>query len=189
MSQQKNAIFETVIINNSNDVNFYENPKNNQIHYTAALNVQGGVSIKKGLKIGFQENLIPGLLMYDQENFFGYSEKKGLCLLSSDQSRFINLQIPPSIFENKKLLQPVQSNHSINKNSMDTFDSQSLKKLNIDIQVKDDPNYFIHIPVEYENINFLLHFDITFIYDQESLISHVRLVFINKSNKKISYKF
>jgi hypothetical protein len=54
---------------------------NNNI-FKSALTVEGGGVIKKGLKIGYQENMVSGLLIYDNENFFGYSDKYGLTPLS-----------------------------------------------------------------------------------------------------------
>jgi hypothetical protein len=55
--------------------------------------------------------MVPGLIIYDNENFYGFSEKYGLSLLSP-HSEYSELLIPNNIFENKSnnKLQPVQNN-------------------------------------------------------------------------------
>ena len=49
---------------------------------SGTLTCLGGASFHKGLSIGMQDRMVNGLLIYDDENFFGYSEKNGLILLS-----------------------------------------------------------------------------------------------------------
>ena len=62
------------------------------------------------------------------------------------------------------------------------------KNLNIDLQIKDTYNFYITIPESYSNAKFALTFDINYIYDLNSIISNLTLVFINKSSKSAFYK-
>ena len=61
------------------------------------------------------------------------------------------------------------------------------KYLNIDIQIKESNNFYITIPKIHSNNKFTLTFNINYIYDIGSIISNVKLVFINQSDKNVFF--
>ena len=150
-----------------------------------ALTVEGGCAFKKGISIGMQEKMVSGLIIYDNENFYGFSEKYGLSLMSS-HTEYIELSLPDNFFQNneKNKLQPSMPNlnNSVLVDLKDT-EKNTDKSLNIDIQIKDINNFYIIIPDNYSTSKFTLTFDISFIYDLNSIISNISLAFINNSNK------
>ena len=111
---QKDAVISTLKVTSEND---------------DALLIKGGGIIKKGIVLGMREEMTSGLLVYDGENFYGFSEKFGISLLSP-HTEFIPLLIP----ENKK-------------------------KLTIDIDIKECNNFSVQIPESYEkkDICFTIH--------------------------------
>lgn len=137
--------------------------KNNDSQYNSGtLTCQGGGSFHKGLSIGMQETMVNGLLIYDDENFFGYSEKNGLILLSMNYD-FKELELPEfgQILEKKE------------------------KILNIDLSFRDIINYYINIPNNIVKYNIDLVLNIKFMYDDESLINQLNFYIINKNDKKV----
>ena len=108
--------------------------------------------------------MVDGLLIYDDENFFGYSNKNGLILLSLNHD-FKELELP--IFDSNL------------KNSE--------KTLNIDLTFRDIINYYIVIPNSIEKYNISLIFNIKFIYDDESLVNQINFHIINDNKKEIQY--
>ena len=81
MFHSKDILAENIKILNTKDVSIINN--NDEDYIFSALTVEGGGVFKKGLAIGMQEKMIPGLLLYDDENFYGFSEKHGLSMLSA----------------------------------------------------------------------------------------------------------
>ncbi len=180
----RNEIINNLKIISEEDVSAYEDKFNNEINYMAALNCEGGASFKKGVKIGLQENLVGGIIIYDGENFLGFSEKYGMCLLSKHHNN-LYLQLPDSIFADNNKIKPIQ-NSEISNNLQNNFYE---KKLNMDIEVKDISYFYTIIPKLYEKSNFELIFDIKILYDEQTFISEVYIVFINPSSKKIKIDF
>ena len=169
MFNQKDILAQNIKILNEKEVSIISNPDEDYLY--GALTVEGGGVFKKGLAIGMQEKMISGLLIYDDENFYGFSEKYGLSLLSP-HPEYNELSIPNNIFENKdsrNTLQPVQKNTENFQNLKET-DKIENKNLNIDLQIKDSNNFYIVIPDDYSNSKFILTFDITYIYDLNSII-------------------
>ena len=158
----KNNIFDSLILNNEKEV-FSVNNNNNKKNMST-LTCFGGASIHKGLSIGMQDKMVDGLLIYDDENFFGYSNKNGLILLSLNHD-FKELELP--IFDSNL------------KNSE--------KTLNIDLTFRDIINYYIVIPNSIEKYNISLIFNIKFIYDDESLVNQINFHIINDNKKEIQY--
>ena len=157
--------FNTLVLNGKKDVFSMKNDDENYNYGT--LTCLGGGSFHKGLSIGMQDKMVSGLLIYDDENFYGYSEKNGLMILSN------NLDF-------KELEMPV-------------FDSSLEKQekiLNIDLTFRDITNYYISIPKEIEQFNIQLIFNITFIYDEESTVNNLNFYIINdyKKDVKINIK-
>ena len=62
------------------------------------------------------------------------------------------------------------------------------KILNIDLQIKDTNNFYIILPKNYEENKFILTFNIKYIFDLNSIISNISLIFINNSNKIAHFK-
>lgn len=187
MFNQKDILAQNIKILNEKEVSIISNPDEDYLY--GALTVEGGGVFKKGLAIGMQEKMISGLLIYDDENFYGFSEKYGLSLLSP-HPEYNELSIPNNIFENKdsrNILQPVQKNTENFQNLKET-DKIENKNLNIDLQIKDSNNFYIVIPDDYSNSKFILTFDITYIYDLNSIISNLTLVLVNESNKDVFFK-
>jgi len=110
-------------------------------------------------------------MIYDNENFYGFSDKYGLILLSNN-NEYRELEIEE--IKNNTLL-PVKP---------DSVQNIEQKKITLNIFIKDNPNFHIIIP-EGNNELLLFVFDINYIINDETMISRLNLVFINKSNKNI----
>jgi len=170
MYNQKDIIAQNIKILNNKDITVINN--NDEDYIFSALTVEGGGVFKKGIAIGIQERMVPGLIIYDSENFYGFSEKFGLCLLSS-HLEYSELEIPESTFNDRKdinKLQPVLKND--NEHFQDLKDTEKNKVLNIDLNIKDVNNFYIVIPNIYSESNVKLTFDITYIYDLNTIISN-----------------
>lgn len=181
MLNQRDIVTKSLKVVDTKDVSIINNEDSDDYLFSA-LTCEGGGVFKKGIAIGMQEKMIPGLIMYDSENFFGFSEKYGLSLLST-HPEYVELNIPESIFENKNVLQPIDKNPS--EHLQNLKDTTKDKRLNIDIEIKDTNNFYIIIPQNYSLSNFRLIFDISFLYDLNIIISNISLVFINNSNKSL----
>ena len=187
MFSQKDIIAKNIKIINEKEVSIINNDDEDYIF--AALTVEGGGVFKKGIAVGMQEKMVPGLIIYDSENFFGFSEKYGLSLIST-HPEYIELSIPDSIFENKSdrnIIQPTNKNSENFQNLKDTEKIEN-KSLNIDLELKDTNNFYIIIPENYENNKSILSFNITYIFDLNTIISNISLVIINKSQKDAFFK-
>ena len=189
MFNHKDIIAQNIKILNERDVSIISN-NNDEDYLFSALTVEGGGVFKKGIAIGIQDKMVSGLLMYDDENFYGYSQKYGLCLLST-HAEYSELLIPEHIFENKEnrnTLQPVQLNTSEHFQNLKETEKIENKNLNIDLQIKDSNNFYIIIPETYSTTKFILTFDITYIFDLNSIISSLTLVLVNDSSKTAFFK-
>jgi hypothetical protein len=185
MLNQKDIVANNIKILNNRDITIINN-NDGEDYIFSALTVEGGGVFKKGLVIGIQERMIPGLIIYDNENFYGFSEKNGLSLLSTHQE-YNELIIPSNIFDIKEdRIQPTNLNDTF-KNLKETEKIEN-KNLNIDLQIKDTNNFYILIPKIYENTKFILTFDITYINDLNTIISNISFVLINKSDKLAYFK-
>ena len=158
----KNNIFDSLILNNEKEV-FSVNNNNNKKNMST-LTCFGGASIHKGLSIGMQDKMVNGLLIYDDENFFGFSEKNGLILLSLN-------------YDFKELEMPVLDNNLEKKE----------KILNIDLTFSDIINYYIKIPNAIDKYDITLIFNIKFSYNDESLVNQINFHIINDNKKNIKY--
>jgi hypothetical protein len=158
--------------------------------YKGALTVEGGAVIKKGLKIGYQENTtVSGLMIYDNENFYGYSDKYGLILLSKHND-YIELEIDKSFFDKNdgNRITPIQTNSSKNMSNFNDIDNKYIP-LKLDIDIKDLSKFYLTIPALYTNKNFILNIEFDLSINNECLISDIVIIIINQSNKPINYKF
>jgi hypothetical protein len=184
MFSQKDIIAKNIKITNEKEVSIINND-DGEDYIFSALTVEGGGSFKKGIAVGMQEKMVPGLIIYDSENFFGFSEKYGLSLISK-HPEYIELSIPENIFENKldrtNVIQPTNKN---SENFQDLKDTEKIENisLNIDLELKDTNNFYIIIHEKYENNKSILSFNITFIIDLNTIISNISFVIINKSQK------
>lgn len=160
----KNENLNTLKILNNKEV--YEIKNDEYKMNFGSFTCFGGGAFHHGLSLGMQERMVPGLLIYDNENFYGYSEKHGLILLSENKE-FKELEMPrfDSSFQNKK------------------------KELNIDLNLGDIQNFYIKIPNEIERYNIDLVFNLNFNYDDESIINKVNIFFINDTQKNIQFIF
>jgi hypothetical protein len=187
MLNKKDIICSNLKILSSKEVSSIPNngPNEEDDYLFGALTVEGGCAFKKGISIGMQDKMVSGLIIYDNENFYGFSEKYGLSLMSP-HAEYIELSLPNNFFQNneKNKLQPSMPtlNNSLLVDLKDT-EKNINKNLNIDIQIKDASNFYIVIPDNYSKSTFTLTFDISFIYDLNSIISNISLAFINNSNK------
>lgn len=178
MFNQKDIIVQNIKILNNKDISIISH--NDEDYIFGPLTVEGGAVFKKGIAIGIQQKMIPGLLMYDNENFFGYSEKYGLSLLST-HPEYLELELPENIFE-KNVIQPTQ------KNEPENIQNIEHKSLNIDLQVADTNNFYITIPPNYIHSKYIITFNITYNFDLNSIISNLSLVIINESDKNAFIK-
>ncbi len=182
---RKDLIVHSLRITNQDDTNVYENPSNGKIFPISPLIIEGGASIQKGLQIGLQENLVAGLMIYDGENFLGFSEKFGLTLLGiNHQSMY--LEIPESVF--KKKIQPMQSN-TIHDEKKGMEEGIETKRLKMDIEIKDISSFYMKIPRLYEMSNFHLQFMVECIFPENRFVSEFYIIWVNESNKKVSFDF
>lgn len=152
----------TLLLNNKKEV-FSINNENEKYNY-GTLTCLGGGSFHKGLSIGMQDKMVNGLLIFDDENFFGFSEKNGLILLSLNHD-FRELEIP----------------------LLDSNSENNEKILNIDLTFRDIINYYLKIPDTIDKHNISLIFNINFIYDDESLINQINFHIINDNKNDIKF--
>jgi hypothetical protein len=187
MYNSNDLTIQSLKILSNRDVSVIENKDEDYIF--SALTVDGGISAKKGVSIGYQDKMVSGLMIYDDENFYGFSEKYGLSLLST-HPEYNQLKLPSSIFENKeeRTLQPTPKNVSEHFKNLKDTEKEEIKNLNIDLQIKDFNNFYITIPDDYNSFKFTLVFNINYIYDLNSIISYINFVIINESDKSISIK-
>ena len=170
MYKNKDAYYNKLIITNTKEVStIYNEDDEDCIH--SSFTCSGGGVFNKGLCIGMQEKMNSGLMIYDSENFYGFSDKYGLVLLSNN-NEYRELEIEDI---KNNTLQPIKPGSTPNIEQ---------KKINLNIFVKDNPNFHIIIP-EGNNELLLFVFDIKYIINDETMISKLNLVFINKSNKNI----
>jgi hypothetical protein len=160
----KNENINTLKILNQKEVYQVKN-EDEKLNF-GSLTCFGGGSFHRGLSIGMQEKMISGLLVYDNENFYGFSEKHGLTLMSENKE-FKELEMPrfDSSLENKQ------------------------KELNIDLTLVDTQNFYIRIPNEIERFNIDLLFNVNFNYDDESVINKINIYFINDTQKNVKFIF
>jgi hypothetical protein len=186
MFKQKDIICNTLKITSEKDVSIINNYDDDYLF--SSLTVEGGGVFKKGLSVGMQEKMVSGLIIYDNENFYGFSDKFGLCLLSP-HTEYTKLETPNNIFDitsdiNK--LQPVSKDS--NSKLQNLIDTNKEKSLNIDLSIKDINNFYIVIPKIYDSNNIILTFFINYIYDLNTIISNISLSFINESSKPAHFK-
>jgi hypothetical protein len=182
---RKDLIVHSLRITNQDDTNVYENTSNGKIFPISPLIIEGGASIQKGLQIGLQENLVAGLMIYDGENFLGFSEKFGLTLLGvNHQSMY--LEIPESVF--KKKIQPMQSN-TIHDEKKGMEEGIETKRLKMDIEIKDISSFYMKIPRLYEMSNFHLQFIVECIFPENRFVSEFYIIWVNESNRRVSFEF
>lgn len=170
MSKYKDAKYSKITITNDSEVKEIFNDDDTYVY--SSLTCEGGIAVHKGLSIGMQEKMVSGLMIYDNENFYGYSEKYGLVLLSNN-NEYQELDIP-DINTNK--LMANEDNKGIEK-----------KKLNINLILKDNNNYFLKINEYLSDVELI--FDINFIIDDETMLSNYSLVLLNESIINIEINF
>lgn len=158
----KDTKLNTLLLNNKKEV-FSINNDSEKYNY-GTLTCLGGGSFHKGLSIGMQDKMVNGLLIFDDENFFGFSEKNGLILLSLNHD-FRELEIP----------------------LLDSNSENNEKILNIDLTFRDIINYYLKIPDTIDKHNISLIFNINFIYDDESLINQINFHIINDNKNDIKF--
>ena len=158
--------------------------------FKGALTVEGGGVIKKGLKIGYQEKMVSGLLIYDNENFFGYSDKYGLTLLSKHND-YTQLIIEKDFFEKSDIqkISPIQTNGGKDMVKNNSTDLNKIIPIKLDIEFKDLSNFYLTIPALYSNKQFNLNIDLELLINKECLITNITIAIINESSKNVSYKF
>ena len=169
MSKYKDGIFSKLTITNNSEVKEIYNDDDTYIY--SSLTTEGGLSVHKGISLGMQDKMVSGLMIYDNENFYGYSEKYGLILLSNN-NEYQELEIP-----------------DLNSNKLNANEDNQLekKKLNVNLILKDNNNYFLKINKYVSDIELI--FDITFIIDDETMLSNYSLVLLNESIINIKINF
>ncbi len=173
MSKKIDIVANKIIIQNDREISPIID--GDDVNYFSSLTVHGGAVFGKGVKLGMQDKMIPGMLFYDNENFYGFSEKHGLCLLSA-HSEYQEIVLPESLFIKKQ-------QENANNNSLSAI------RLNIDLSFKDFPHVFLRIPDFYERVPSTLFFLIQLIVDMNSIISKIDFVIVNPTNKKCSFDF
>jgi len=187
MLNKKDIIAQNMRILNDKDINIIRNEEYEQDFYFGGLIVEGGGIFRKGISVGIQERMVPGLIIYDNENFYGFSEKFGLNLLSQ-HTEYSELGLPENLFDKRDERNVLQPKGSADFENIKDTEKIISKNLVIDIQIKDIQNFYITIPESYEKSTFQLIFDINYIYDLNIVISNLNLSFINESNKTLEIK-
>jgi hypothetical protein len=183
---RRDEILKTCKIVQSDDVQAYQD-FNQEVFYTAPLNVLGGAAFQKGVRIGAQENLVPGIMIYDGENFLGFSEKFGLCLLNHHANN-IHLDLPSHLFQKKTMIQSSESND--HRSVVSNDETQMISKLlNIRLEIKDISCFYIKIPEIYSTSNMNVTFRIELFFMTDFFISEIQLYFVNESNRPITFEF
>ena len=103
MLNKKDIICGNLKILSSKEVSSIPNNGHNEEddYLFGALTVEGGCAFKKGVSIGMQDKMVSGLIIYDNENFYGFSEKYGLSLMSP-HLEYIELSLPNNFFQNNE---------------------------------------------------------------------------------------
>ena len=171
MFKNKDATFHKLIITNNKEVSTIFN-ENDEDYIHSSLTCSGGGVFNKGLCIGMQEKMNSGLLIYDNENFYGFSDKYGLILLSNN-------------FEYRELEIEEIKNNTLQPTTQNSIQNIEQKSIDLNIYIKDNPNFHIIIPQNYNELVQLV-FNIEYIINDETMISNLNLVFINESNKNIT---
>lgn len=186
---RRDEILKTCKIIQTDEVQAYQD-FNQEVCYTAPFNVLGGASFQKGVRIGLQENLVPGIIIYDGENFLGFSEKFGLCLLNH-HSHNIHLDLPSHLFQKQNKIQSSESNEQRNLSTLRSGMEESMtsKLLNIRLEIKDIQSFYIKIPESYSLSNVNVTFRIELFFMSDFFISEIQLYFINESNRDITFEF
>lgn len=182
-----NSNFVNVL--NQKEVIHIDNGKNDI--YKSSLTVEGGAVIKKGLKIGYQEGMVSGLMIYDNENFYGYSDKYGLVLLSKHND-YTELEIDYQFFQTADVqkIAPIQTNASRDMvNLQTTLEEGRIVPLKLDIEIKDLTKYYITIPDIYSSKKFNLMLELELSIHNECLISDFLIVVVNESSRPVNHKF
>jgi hypothetical protein len=187
MLNKKDIIAQNMRILNDKDINIVRSEEYEQDFYFGGLIVEGGGIFRKGIAIGIQEKMVPGLIIYDNENFYGFSEKFGLNILSQ-HTEYSELGLPENFFDKRDERNVLQPKGSSDFENIKDTEKIIYKNLVIDIQIKDIQNFYITIPESYEKSTFQLIFDINYIYDLNIVISNLNLSFINESNKTFEIK-
>ena len=159
--QSSDNHYHTLKLTSKKEVN--EIKSNNDNYNYGSFTCLGGGSFHKGLSVGMQDKMVPGLIVYDEENFYGFSEKNGLNLLSHNN-------------DYKELEFPI----------LDKQFQDQKKDLNIDLTCVDLNNYYIIIPKSIDEYNIKLNLNITFIYNDESIINELQLNIINPNKQNIN---
>ena len=169
MSKYKDGIFSKLSITNNSEVKEIYNDDDTYIY--SSLTTEGGLSVHKGISLGMQEKMVSGLMIYDNENFYGYSEKYGLILLSNN-NEYQELEIP-----------------DLNSNKLNANENNQLekKKLNVNLILKDNNNYFLKISKYVSDMELI--FEINFLIDDETMLSNYSLVLLNESIINIKINF
>ena len=128
MTRLKDGTFRQLTITNTKEVStIYHEDSSDYIH--GSLTCEGGAAFHKGVSIGMQEKMNSGLLLYDEENFYGFSDKYGLILLSNN-CEYRELEIDE--IKNSTLLP---------SNPQDKTTSIEQKNIQLNLFVKDNPNF------------------------------------------------
>ena len=198
LRQNKNLDITYLKVTSDTPVSEYKH-KDGTIYKNGSIRTNGGIYVEKGIKIGNQEQVCNGMVYYDGENFFGYSEKLGTCLLSN-HSLSSELMLPNTIFENiiqekgnkkKYVITAAQNNLTKTSTQMDIEGEEEkeeilVKNIHVDVVMKDIKTFYIMIPQIYQNTNFHLNLVITFQFDEMSYINDAKLHIINQTHKKVS---
>ena len=77
MLNQKDIIARNIKIINDKDISIINN-NDDENYLFSALTVEGGGVFKKGIAIGMQEKMVPGLIIFDNENPIVYNNPRDL---------------------------------------------------------------------------------------------------------------
>jgi len=165
--QSSDTHYHTLKLTSNKEVNEIKNNININYNYNyGSFTCLGGGSFHKGLSVGMQDKMVPGLIIYDEENFYGFSEKNGLNLLSQNND-FKELEFP----------------------ILDKQFQDQKKDLNIDLTCIDIKNYYIVIPNSIDTFQIKLTLNVKFIYNDESVLNELQLNIINNNKQNININF
>ncbi len=74
LKQNKNLDITYLKVTSEAPVSEYKH-NDGTIYKNGSIRTNGGIYVEKGIKVGNQEQVCNGMMYYDGENFYGYSEK------------------------------------------------------------------------------------------------------------------
>lgn len=154
----KDLVVNNLKINNNNDLT----------NDMASIISNGSLLIKKGIKIGFQSNPINGMIVFDNDNFLGYSNKFGWDIINN-HNFFLEIILPDEFKLNPDKNIIVQDDKNI---------------FNLDLNIEDSKYFYLKFDNNTLKIKLLININLVNNYN-----NIIKIIFINESQNDIDFSF